>query len=104
MAYFRKTATVEKANILDSEQGLVLKTYEGTLAMAGEDGIIAKGTVVPANDATAVGIVFEDVDMDGDSKKPISIIVAGRIIENNLPEAVESAAKAPLSASGIYLV
>lgn len=93
-------------NILASEVGLVLKTFEGTQAMATVDGdkkIIKAGTVVPTNDASAKGIVFEDVDMTHDAKRPISVIVAGRIKSANLPVAIDDAAAPVLAASGIVV-
>lgn len=104
MAYYKKTETVERANIIDSEVGLTLKTFEATSALANSDGIIVKGTPYPANDATIKGFVFEDVDMSGDAKRPISVIVAGRIIEANLPVSVASTAKTQLAKLDIYLV
>lgn len=93
-------------NILASEVGLVLKTFEGAQTMAVVDGnkkIIKAGTIYPSNDASAKGIVFEDVDITYDTKRPISVIVAGRIISANLPVAVDDAAKPVLAASGIVL-
>ena len=94
--FYKKTTYAEGANILDSEVGLVTKSYTVTTSMA-TNGIIKKGTVVPSNDGSAVGILFEDVDMSNDTKRPASIIVAGRIIEDNLPADVESSAKAVLT-------
>lgn len=93
-------------NILASEVGLVLKTFEGTQAMATVDGnkkIIKAGTVVPTNNASAKGIVFEDVDITLYEKRPISVIVAGRVLGNKLPVAVDAAAKPVLAASGIVI-
>ena len=94
--FYKKTSYAQGANILDSEVGLVLKTYQATNSMA-TNGVIKKGTVLPSNDGYAVGICFEDVDMSNDTKRPISIIAAGRIIESNLPASVESSAKAVLT-------
>lgn len=64
--------------------------------------IIKAGTVVPTNNASAKGIVFEDVDITDDEKKPISVIIAGRVIKENLPVAVDTNAETALKASGIY--
>lgn len=92
-------------NILASEIGLIQKTKQGTQAMAtDEDGrkIIKAGTVFPANDSTAIGIVFEDVDMTYDEKRPISVIIAGRVIEANLPVKLADAAKTALIANGLH--
>ena len=64
--------------------------------------IIKAGTVVPANNSSAKGIVFEDVDITDDEKKPISVIIAGRVIKENLPVTVDSGAETALKANGIY--
>ena len=46
--------------------------------------------------------MFEDVDITDDEKKPISVIIAGRVIKANLPVAVDTNAETALKASGIY--
>ena len=105
MAYMKTEKCNSGVNILSSEVGLVLKTFQGTQSMATQDGdkkIIKAGKIVPTNDASAKGIVFEDVDITNDEKKPISVIVAGRVIEKNLLETVNTNAKTPLEKSGIY--
>lgn len=57
--------------------------------------IVKGGTVFPANDATAVGIIVHDVDVtDGD--QPAAYIDHGIVYSNRLPAAVEAAAKAVL--------
>lgn len=105
MAFMKTEKFYSGNNILASEIGLVQKTREGTQAMATEeDGhlIIKAGTVFPANDATAEGVVFEDVDITDDEKRPISVIVAGRVIEDRLPVALAEEAKTALTASGLF--
>ena len=105
MAYMKTEKYNSGVNILSSEAGLVLKTFQGTQSMATQEGdkkIIKAGKIVPTNDASAKGIVFEDVDITNDEKKPISVIVAGRVIGKNLPETVNTNAKTPLEKSGIY--
>lgn len=101
----KTTSYTSGVNILSSEVGLVLKTFEGTKTMAAtvdDKKIIKAGTVVPTNDSSAKGIVFEDVDITDDDKKPISVIVAGRVIKENLPVTVNSDAETALKANGIY--
>ena len=44
--FYKKTSYAQGANILDSEVGLVTKTYEATSSMA-TNGVIKKGTVFP---------------------------------------------------------
>lgn len=105
---FMKTEQYESTpNILESEVGLVLKTYtaEQTNATAvGTKKIIKAGSVYPTNTADAKGIVFEDVDMTDDAKRPISVIVAGRVLEKRLPVTVNTTAKAELEKAGIVFV
>lgn len=105
MAFMQTEKFYSGNNILASEIGLIQKTKQGTQDMAvEEDGrkVIKAGTVFPTNDAKAEGVVFEDVDMTNDEKRPISVIIAGRVIEANLPVAVDEAAKAALIANGLY--
>lgn len=105
MALMKTEKYTSSNNILASEVGLVLKTRELTQSMATEeDGykVIKAGTIFPANNSTAEGIVFEDVDMTYDEKKPGSVIIAGRVISENLPVTVDSTAKTALEKSGIY--
>lgn len=105
MAFMKTEKLYASNNILASEVGLVLKTKEGAQAMATkEEGhlIIKAGTVFPANDGTAEGLVFEDVDITDDKKRPISVIIAGRVIEDRLPVEVAEGAKTALVASGIH--
>lgn len=69
-----------------------------TGAKAGENGAmyVPMGTVYPANDATAEGIVYEDVDVStGDM--PGSVVLAGRVYEDRLPEKLADTAKTALA-------
>lgn len=91
-----------RPNFLESEVGLVLKTYQipASLGVEDDDGnkTVAAGTVYPSNDGSAKGIVFDDVDVThGDHEG--SIMVAGRVIKERLN--IQSAAETPLKASGI---
>lgn len=105
---FMKTEQYESTpNILESEVGLVLKTYTADQANAktvGTKKIIKAGSVYPTNTEDAIGIVFEDVDMTDDTKRPISVIVAGRVLEKRLPATVDTTAKTELEKTGIVFV
>lgn len=74
-------------------------------AKSGDNGekYVPMGTVWPANDATAVGIVYEDVDVTtGDM--PGSVVMAGTVYEDRLPVALETTAKTALEASGFVFI
>lgn len=52
---------------------------------------VPMGAVIPANDATAVGILYEDIDVsNGDM--PGSVVTAGQVYTDRLPAAPASAA------------
>ena len=105
MSHFYRVNGTFRPNFLESEVGLVLKTYQipNTMGVADEYGnkIVAAGTVYPSNDASAVGIVFTDVDVThGDHEG--SVMLAGRVLKELLD--VQSAAETHLKASGIVFV
>ena len=60
---------------------------------------VKMGTVYPANDATAIGIVYEDVDVTtGDA--PGSVVLRGVVYEDRLPEAVDTYSSATVPTGG----
>lgn len=70
-------------------------------ATTGENGAkyVKMGTVYPANDGTAIGIVYEDVDVStGDM--PGSVVTKGEVYEDRLPVALATAAKTALTGKG----
>ena len=56
---------------------------------------VPMGTVYPSNDANAEGIVYEDVDVTT-GNMPGSVVTAGTIYEDRLPEPLEAAAKSAM--------
>ena len=94
---------------LASERSLRLVSYtaeDDNAQIVTENGrkIIKSGTVYPANGATAVGIVFQDVDVtDGDA--PMSLMISGHVWEARLNtglSGLDDDAKAALAANGIF--
>lgn len=64
-----------------------------------DKSIVPAGTVFPANDNTAIGILTEPVDVTkGDHEG--SIIVAGHLYGNRLPTVPANAAKTAMAANG----
>lgn len=76
-----------------------------TGAKTAEDGAkyVPMGTVYPANDGTAVGIVYEDVDVTtGDM--PGSVVTAGTIYADRLAGTLAEAAKTALAGHGFKII
>lgn len=80
------------------------KVAEGVANAKGRK-IVKSGTIYPANDATAIGIVFSDVDVtDGDNVGALMVhgnVLKGRLAAINGAE-VSAAAITALEAKGIY--
>lgn len=63
--------------------------------------IVPAGAIIPANGSTAVGILYEDIDVtEGDA--PGSIVTKGKVYQDKLPAAAVSDAKTALK--GIVFV
>lgn len=95
--FYQDYKKVEQINWLASAKFQTF-TYQipQSLGKLQPDGrkIVPSGTVFPANDATAIGIVFNDVDVThGDA--PGAVLVEGWIIEERLPEPINELAKLP---------
>ena len=57
--------------------------------------VVPAGAVIPANGASAKGILFEDIDVT-EGAKPGSVVIAGTIYGNRLPAALADAAATAL--------
>lgn len=60
---------------------------------------VKMGTIYPANDATAEGIVYEDVDVTT-GNMPGSVVLKGTVYEDRLPEAVDTYSSATVPTGG----
>ena len=90
MAHIRTYTATAVPAFLASAEGLVCQTVQvlqdGVTADEYGNKIVKAGTVYPTNDASAKGVLFEDVDVtNGDHEG--SLIVAGRIYSDMLPTA-----------------
>lgn len=67
--------------------------YDCSDLTANANGVIPAGTIIPANDATAVGVLLNDVQKDDNPNG--SLIIHGFIDKNKLPvEPADAAIKA----------
>jgi len=64
---------------------------------------VPMGAIWPSNDANAVGIVYEDVDVTT-GNMPGSVVTAGTIYADRLPTAAASAAKTALEGKGFKFI
>lgn len=104
MSHMIYTAGIARPNFLESEIGLIQKTHTIPASIGVADGarkIVKAGTPFPANDATAIGIVFTDTDVTyGDTEG--SVMVAGRVLKDRVT--VADAAITALETKGLYFV
>ncbi len=94
---------------LDSDVGVVRKTRQIAQAGATDTGdgnkYVPMGTIYPANDATAEGIVYEDIDVtSGDMPGSVVLAASGNVIEDRLPAAIAEAAKTALTGKGFKFI
>lgn len=76
----------------DRETATVAQNHAQVVTTADGSKYVPAGAVIPANGATAKGILYEDVDVTTGAM-PGSIVTKGAVYEDRLPAAVESAAK-----------
>lgn len=92
MPYVKNYGKTEQINFLASSkyQTFTVQVSDaGVTANAEGRKIVPAGTVWPANDATAQGLLFNDVDVTF-GPQPASLLVEGYVIEARLPVAVEA--------------
>lgn len=64
---------------------------------------VKMGTPYPSNNSSAVGFVYEDVDVTT-GNMPGSVVLAGEVVEDRLPVDLDSGAKTALQALGFTFV
>ncbi|WP_164670960.1 hypothetical protein [Virgibacillus doumboii] len=95
MVYVSGKTTAKQINFLASAKFVAFTRQvsdAGVTANAQGRKIVPAGTVYPANDATAEGILLTDVDVTH-GPQPGSVMVEGYVIESRLPVAPDSLAK-----------
>lgn len=101
MTYIKGAEYQGQVNFLKSAH-VTAFTHTATKDMAKDEaGIVPAGTIFPANDGTAIGIIYNDVDVStGD--QPCSVIVEGYILKDRLPEAPSPEAVAAMKEIKFY--
>ncbi|MFT8412301.1 MAG: hypothetical protein ABF743_10220 [Schleiferilactobacillus perolens] len=82
--YVGKKVTASEINFLDSEKFVSFTRQADSSAAGVVDGILPAGSIYPKNDATAVGVTINDVDVSHGSQ-PVGVIVEGYINASRLP-------------------
>lgn len=73
-----------EANILANDHFAAVPYDCTELGALAKDGIIPAGTIVPANNATAKGVLLHDVDIDENPNG--ALVIHGFISKAKLPE------------------
>lgn len=90
---FATTAVTRTNEILYNDHKVTI-TYDCSAIAANEKGIIPAGTMIPANDATAIGVLLNDVVKAENPNG--AVVVHGWIKKSKMPAAPASAAIAKL--------
>lgn len=98
MPYVKKVSNAERINFLASSK-IQSFTYqvsdEGVKADSNGKKIVKAGSILPANDDTAQGILLTDVDVTN-GPQPGALMVEGYVFEARLHTAPDEAAKTAL--------
>lgn len=99
---FTEKRTVENRMVLANDH-YVAVPYDCTdLTALATEGVLAAGLVVPANDATAIGVLLNDVDLAENPNG--ALVVHGFINGDKLPVAPSAEAVVALAGKGVYLL
>ena len=90
---FATRATSPKCEILHNDHYVGIP-YDCSAIAANDKGVIPSGTIIPANDETAVGVLMYDVVKDENPNG--TILIHAFITKSKLPEAPASTVKLPL--------
>lgn len=74
----------------------IAQNHAAVVTRADGTKVVPAGAVIPANGATAVGILYEDIDVTSGAM-PGSIVTRGEIYGSLLPVALADAAKSALT-------
>ena len=104
MSYVKTESFGADPNFLASEVGLITRTCLVPATSGMQDGTkkqVPAGTILPANDATAKGVLLETVDVtDGDHIG--AVITSGHLLGSQLPVMPSTATITALQAQGLY--
>lgn len=92
---FTNTSFAQGKMILANDHYVAIPYDCTALSALATDGVIKEGTIIPANDATAIGVLLSDVVLAENPNG--TIVVHGFIEKGKLPAAPDAAAITALS-------
>ena len=92
MKFTTKSVTTGK-NILANDHYVAIPYDCSALSALATDGIIPEGTIIPANDATAKGVLLSPVVLAENPNG--TIVIHGTIVKSKLPAAPAAAVDIP---------
>ena len=90
---FTETTFVNTKEILYNDHYVAIP-YDCSALTGDSDGIVKAGTIVPANDATAIGVLLSDVDKNDDPNG--TVVIHGFIAKSKLPVAPADTVSIPM--------
>ena len=90
---FKTTSVTRGVNILANDHYVAIP-YNCSALEANAEGVVPAGTIVPANDATAFGVLLNDVVKADDPNG--AIVIHGFIKKSTLPVAPAETVEIPL--------
>ena len=98
MPYVSETKNYNRVNFLASSKVQSFTTLVSNVGVLAVDGkkIVKAGTILPKNDATAKGILYNDVDVTH-GPQPGALIEEAYILEARLPLVPDALAKTALT-------
>lgn len=89
-----KTTNVAGTKEILANDHYVAIPYDCSAITANADGIIPAGTIIPANDATAIGVLLWDVNKAGNPNG--TIVIHGFVKKSKLPVAPADTVSIPM--------
>jgi len=91
---FKNTIVGQSKTILANDHFVAINYDCSALSSLATDGVIPAGTVIPANDSNAIGVLLNDVYIDENPNG--AIIIHGFIDKSKLPEVPSTSINLPL--------
>jgi deoxyribose-phosphate aldolase len=101
MVYVAQKEKFEDINFLKSEKFVSFTQQVDDTHAQEVDGVVPAGALYPANDATAIGVTINDVDVSKGAQ-PVGVITEGHILAERLPEAPAAEAIEALGQINFY--